>query len=698
MHLIYRAMIGAILLCALCLAPISSSANHLTFRGDYNYPPYEYLDNGIPSGFNIDILRAVAKAMDIDIKIDLGPWSEVRSQLENGDIDALTGMYESPERDLLVDFSTPHIIVSHAIFVRKGSPISSEDDLKGKSILVQRGDIMHDYALDNFPDSKVIPVESQVNALNMLAGGEDYDCALLGKLQNLFWAQKKGLDNIITVGGSIEPGKYCFAVREGDEGLLTQLNEGLAIIKNSGEYDRIFNKWFGVYERKSVYREAMGYISMVLGPLIILLLGFVFWSWLLRKKVRQRTAQLRAELVERHKAEKALKVSEARYKSIFNNMMDGYYNTDTEGNLIMVNPSAVRMLKYNSLEDLLGINVGRDLYVDPGLRDEFNRQVLEKGYSKGFQADLYCKDGSVVTVEANSHLMRDPVTGEPVGVEGVFRDITDRKRMEEVMVQTEKMMSLGGMAAGMAHEINNPLAAMLGSVQNIRSRLFDDTPKNIDIAEKCGVSLTKIREYLEGRGIPRMLDIINESGTRAARIVSNMLSFSRKSEKHFAQNDLVEIMENTIELASNDYDLKKKYDFKGIEIIRDYDDSLPSVYCERNEIQQVFLNLLRNGAEAMFDKEYEDGGPGFKVSIRKKGDKALVVIEDNGPGMDRETRKRIFEPFFTSKSVSEGTGLGLSISYFIVTEQHKGSLEVESVQGDYTRFTVSLPLGGNYKD
>ena len=284
------------------------------------------------------------------------------------------------------------------------------------------------------------------------------------------------------------------------------------------------------------------------------------------------------------------------------------------------------------------------------------------------------------------------------GVEGaVIRidDVTERVRLEQMMVQSEKMMSVGGLAAGMAHEINNPLAAILGHIHNINRRIFGNLKQNEAVAAKCDVSLEDVRKYLNARDISKMLDSVQESGHRAATIVSNMLNFSRKSEKLIGSFNLSKLLDKTLELASNDYDLKKQYDFRKIEIVRQYEHDIPNVYCDGNEIQQVFLNLLKNGAEAMAEKDYHGDHPKFILRIKKKDSMVEVEIEDNGPGMNEKTRLRIFEPFYTTKKVGQGTGLGLSVSYFIITDQHHGTMEVESEPDLWTRFTLRLSTEEN---
>nr|WP_319392578.1 ATP-binding protein [uncultured Desulfobacter sp.] len=270
-------------------------------------------------------------------------------------------------------------------------------------------------------------------------------------------------------------------------------------------------------------------------------------------------------------------------------------------------------------------------------------------------------------------------------------DVTEQVRIEEMMIQSEKMLSLGGLAAGMAHEINNPLSGVIQTVQIVKSRLDPALPKNKDTAEKYGLSMASLQEYLAEREIPRMLDAIMTSGSRAATIITNMLSFARKGDGLFESTDLAQLIDNTLDLSKNDYDLKKKYDFRKIKIIREFDPEMPRVVCETGKIQQVLLNIFRNGAQAMASIEFPKA-PQFIIRLARDRDMARIEIEDNGPGMTQEVQKNIFAPFFTTKGRVVGTGLGLSISYFIVTENHKGDIRVTSAPGQGANFIIRIPL------
>jgi two-component system, NtrC family, sensor kinase len=269
-------------------------------------------------------------------------------------------------------------------------------------------------------------------------------------------------------------------------------------------------------------------------------------------------------------------------------------------------------------------------------------------------------------------------------------DVTERERFAAMMVQTEKMVSLGGLAAGMAHEINNPLGGVLQGVQNIIRRVSPDLPANLEAARAVGCELEAVRAYLDKRQIPRFLEGIRESGQRAAHIVANMLEFARRSESRLAPTDLALICDKVLELAAGDYDLRQHLDFRQIAITRDYGPDLGKVPCTVLEIEQVVFNLVKNAAQAL--ARAATPNPAIAVRLRREPDMARIEVADNGPGMDEATRKRVFEPFFTTKEPGAGTGLGLAVSFFIVTQNHGGSFRVESEPGKGATFIVRLPL------
>jgi len=271
-------------------------------------------------------------------------------------------------------------------------------------------------------------------------------------------------------------------------------------------------------------------------------------------------------------------------------------------------------------------------------------------------------------------------------------DVTERVQLENMMVQTEKMSSVAGLAAGMAHEINNPLGGIMQGYQNILNRINPDKPKNQEAAAKFNLNLSDMYNYLADRKIITFLNGGRDACERAAGIVKNMLQFSRKTDSILAPSDLAYLIDHTIELGASDYDMKKKYDFKFVDIIKDYEPKLPTVMCCPSELEQVLLNLFKNALQAMEEVKRDGYKPQFHIRLIKETGFIRIEVEDNGPGMPSYVKTRIFEPFFTTKQVGTGTGLGLSVSYMIITKNHSGTFDVESEEGMGTKFIIRLPI------
>ncbi len=285
-----------------------------------------------------------------------------------------------------------------------------------------------------------------------------------------------------------------------------------------------------------------------------------------------------------------------------------------------------------------------------------------------------------------------PLLGsEKKGVVVRMDDVTARVRMEETMVQTEKMISVGGLAAGMAHEINNPIGGILQGAQNLERKFSAEIKANVEASKEAGCSMESLQNYYEIRRIKSVIKGIREAGVRAAGIVSNMLDFSRPGTSQISRVDIIEILEASLNLAAKDYDLKKKYDFLHIKIVRDYEHGLPAVLCSRTEIEQVLFNLFKNSAQAISEHGYRGEQPEIRIRTRAGDQRLVIEVEDNGPGIKPEVRRRIFEPFFTTKSAGIGTGLGLSVSYFIITQNHGGTFVADNSFDGGARFVITIP-------
>jgi len=395
------------------------------------------------------------------------------------------------------------------------------------------------------------------------------------------------------------------------------------------------------------------------------------------------------DISERKQTETELRQLRSYLANIIDSMPSIIIGVDIEGIVTQWNSGAVKATGVTNIDA-----IGKPLATAfPRLAPEMSR-VNEAITTRREQVEMKRE------YQLNDKTYYEGITIYPLvanGVEGaVIRvdDVSEQVHLEEMMIQSEKMLSVGGLAAGMAHEINNPLAGIMQTARVMINRLtLEDASANIAVAESVGTNMKIIHDFMEQRGILRMLEAINESGERVADIVDNMLSFARKSDANSESHNINELIDKSIELSASDYDLKKHHDFKSISIIREYDENLPAVSCEGVKIQQVLLNLFRNGAEAM--QEAQASQPTFTLYTNYDAEHKSVniIVADNGPGIEEEVRKRVFEPFFTTKPVGVGTGLGLSVSYFIITENHDGVMTVESELGKGTRFFIRLPIG-----
>ncbi|WDP83985.1 MAG: PAS domain S-box protein [Desulfobacter sp.] len=410
------------------------------------------------------------------------------------------------------------------------------------------------------------------------------------------------------------------------------------------------------------------------------------------RKLMETRDILEKEIQKHRLTEEALYESEQKYRHLFNLAPAGMYEIDfTNFCFVEVNQLLCDFSGY-SREEFLAMNPMDFLKEEDKLKFILRYEELKKGQIDNTEQEynIIMPDGRELTVAlSNDYLYTN---GELKGARVVVHDLTRRKKIEEMMVQSEKMMSVGGLAAGMAHEINNPLAGILQNAQVIENRLIRDLPANHSAASALGTSMDVIKEFMEERGILDQLSRIREAGNRAARVVDNMLSFARKENASKNGHSLGALIDSTIHLAENDYTQASNYDFRQIDLVKEYAPDIPDVWCERSKIQQVLLNIIKNGYDAMSSAGTEH--PQLIFRLKARTGMAVLEIVDNGPGMSPGVQKRIFEPFFTTKKVGVGTGLGLSVSYFIVVEDHEGELFVDSAPGKGSCFVVKLPLVG----
>ncbi len=279
-----------------------------------------------------------------------------------------------------------------------------------------------------------------------------------------------------------------------------------------------------------------------------------------------------------------------------------------------------------------------------------------------------------------------------IGVVVLIDDVSQNVLAEHMLIQRDKMSSLGELAAGMAHDINNPLRVILQSVQTVQRNLTADFEPNQKTAREVGADLEQLSRYLTAKDITPRLDDARDAGKRATAIVNNLLNFAGSRGQQKQPANVIEIIENTLELAEDVLAFEASLRFQDIHIERSYPEELADFPCFAAELQQVFLNLFRNASHALQMVDREGHKPTIKIRVYEQFEMLKIEIEDNGVGISEAVQEQIFEPFFTTTEFDsgQGTGLGLSVSYFIITEHHQGNIAVTSRLGEGTTFHIQM--------
>ena len=397
------------------------------------------------------------------------------------------------------------------------------------------------------------------------------------------------------------------------------------------------------------------------------------------------------DVTERKRAEEALQASEEKYRSILQSIEEGYYEVDLAGNFTFFNESLVKNLGYSG-EELLGMNNRQYMNGETSklVFETFN-EVYQTGKPKtAFEWELIGKDGTKRFVECSVSLMRNE-REEPKGFYGTARDVTERKQAEEQlrqheqqMMQVSKMVALGTLVSGVAHEINNPNNFIMLNAPLLLEAWESSRPILEEYYEKNGDFLIGGMPYTEMReNIPVLFSGILDGSKRIKQIIEDLRDFVRRDGSDMTQSfDVNGVIRSAISLLSNI--LMKATTHFSVE----YGDLLPPLKGNFQRFEQVIINLIQNACQAL---------PNTQRSIflstfydEKRGC-VIVKVQDEGMGISADILPRIAEPFFTTKHDFGGLGLGLSISSRIVKE-HGGILNFTSEQGKGTTVEIVLPV------
>lgn len=355
-------------------------------------------------------------------------------------------------------------------------------------------------------------------------------------------------------------------------------------------------------------------------------------------------------ITERYNMEEELRESKAMFENIFEEVFDGIIIWDQNYQVIDINKAGERLLQ-KSKESLIGVDLISTLPPARTIGEDIKPKLLnveKDGQNRGLYTVMFPDNREYTQLEYRNKF--NIYSGLNITT---LRDITENALLEEQLRKSSTLNVVGELAAGIAHEIRNPMTALKGFIQ-----LLED-----------GVASRENEMYFS---------VIKTELTRIESIINEFLLLAKPQAVQYVKRDIRQIMNDTIEL------LHAQAVLQNVQIIKMYAEDMPVMYCEPNQMKQVFINIIKNAIEVL-----EDGGEVI-VSIECKHDYFHIAIRDNGRGMGKEMLARIGEPFYTTKE--KGTGLGLLVSYQII-EEHQGKVTVESEVGIGTTFHISIPVG-----
>ena len=603
-------------------------------------PPLSFIEENetTPKGFSVDLSKVLAASMDLEAEIYAMNDSELIPALNEGKVDLVIGVMDD-------SYSTTNMIktsvqANRNYYINQQClTFASFKDLPGHTVAIEKGRDLS-WLMPSRTGINFIETESQEEALALVDSGKAQVYISNDSGATIHIMEEKGFRNIKEVGMPIEIVPLVLAVNKRNPELLSSLSIAYGKTLEDGSYHRIFYKWLG-----NDARVIMGkYKQYIIGTVLFIVFSFllsIIWSFVLKKKVNHIT--------------KDLKISEQRYRDLIESSPEMIHLISMAGEIRLANKIALTHLGYNEKE-ISSLSLHE--LVLPEQKDDvtdFIDSVFQYKYSNK-EFIFRTKDGNHIHVEMIATIVKGPDDVEAL-VCCFARDITERKRLEENLIHSDRLAIMGQMAAGIAHEINNPLSIILSNAQD--SLTHELSPDD---------SLESLKS-------------IERNALRAAKNIKDLLSFTRPTLQEVAPIDLIQLIDETL------FFFKQRLKQKNIKIEKTYPADLINLCGDKNLIQQLLINLILNAIQAI----KHEGIIILRVNVN--GDavdrKIILQVEDNGIGIPEEDLRKIFDPFFTSRK-EDGFGLGLFISKMIV-EKHHGILSASSKVGKGTVMTIELP-------
>lgn len=371
------------------------------------------------------------------------------------------------------------------------------------------------------------------------------------------------------------------------------------------------------------------------------------------EQLREAFENVATDLMQTHEE---LKASESKYRLLFETSRDAIMIIGQDTCLVDINEAGIKLFGFKNRTEALSIQAFYQLFRDTRHADSFFEIMEEKGFIQGHEVDMVDRRGKKLIVLISATVRKDE-NNHFSGIDVMLRDITESKRLEKHLAQTEKLASIGQLASGVAHEINNPLGVI-----------------------QCYSNLIAKGPEQEAQ-VKKDIEVIQKHTEQCKNVIEALLNFARVSEPLKTESDIQECIEEVLAV------IEPQIGTENITVHRNFPADLPRIIIDSAKIKQVMMNLLLNARQAM----PEGGKIQIRVTVNAEKRILTVAITDAGTGIAEKNIDRIFDPFFTTKGSGKGTGLGLSVSYGIV-KQHGGEIEVDSKPGNGSTFKILLPL------
>ncbi len=645
----------------------------ITIAGPRSFPPFHYYEDGKLKGISSDYTIQIAAKVGLKLRIltDL-PWPQVLESVQQGEIDLITCIAKTAERETYLDFSVPYLTFPLVIITRDNSPLMGGiEDLQGKTLAMVPKTLIPEWLSRDAIDVSPLYVQSPLQVLEAVAFSRA-DAAIENLAAANYLIHKNGLANLkIAAPTPYDKYRLYMAVPKGYQELLSIIDKALPTIAPRQKND-IRNQWVSVkYDYGVNPKDVFRYIFLIL----LFTLGIIFI-------VLFRNHRLAKETRERIVTEKALRESEEKLRNILENSTNMYYAQTPDHEITYISARCRKILQCEPEEAMKRWT--EFTTVNPiNLKGfEYKKKAIRTGQRQPpYELELKGKKGRKIIVEIREHPVVE--NGRTVAIVGSVTDITkhkkaekDREALQRQLIQARKLESIGTLAGGIAHNFNNILGIILGNAQLALLDLPEEHPSQ------------------------RRINDIQAACLRAKDVVLQLLNFSRQPEQEKQPLNPAQLVTDTVRLLRASLP-------SSIKILCQNNEPIKKINANPTQIQQVIINLCNNAAQAMAP----DGGTltirlemadthNLKMLERKAFSAAEAVrltIKDTGTGIDPAIQDRIFDPYFTTKEFGKGSGMGLAIVHGIV-HNHGGVISVKNKLGGGAVFSVLLPASPDSPD